>query len=210
MPNMSAAEHLKRLRSQRGWSQRDLADRVGIAQPVLSRYESGVSEPRFSTLLSILEVGDYELIGLLAPVTAEQCAAGEFDDLTDVEIAARVGRPAEDVRIWFAHYGDQLGMVSTQKAGEPARVAYGRPPRSRTAGRGEGAVSPAATHSARVMIRAGRDLAGALDPVTIDDGLAAPPSGHELDEVSEAIGVVRDNLNRAEKFIAELRTRPSP
>ena len=210
MPNMSAAEHLKRLRAQRGWSQRDLADRVGIAQPVLSRYESGISEPRFSTLLSILEVGDYELIGLLAPVTAEQCAAGEFDDLTDVEIAARVGRPVEDVRIWFAHYGDQLGMVSTQKAGEPARVAYGRPPRTRTQSHNETLVSPSAVHSARSMIHAGRDLASAVNPTVIDAGNAAPLSGHELDQVSEAIGVVRDKLNSAEKFIAELRTRPAP
>lgn len=210
MTNLTAAEHLKRLRAQRGWSQRDLADRAGIAQPVLSRYESGVSEPRFSTLLSILEIGDYALIGLLAPVTAEQCAAGEFDDMTDVEIATRVGRPAEDIRIWFAHFGSQLGMVSAQKPGEPMRVAYGRPPRTRTPGRNEAVISPSAVHSAQAMIHAGRDLAGALNPSTIEERLSAPLSGRELDEVSKAIGVVRDKLNRAEKFIAELRIRPSP
>ncbi|MBQ9056467.1 helix-turn-helix domain-containing protein [Rhodococcus sp. (in: high G+C Gram-positive bacteria)] len=209
MTNLTAAEHLKKLRAQRGWSQRDLADRAGIAQPVLSRYESGVSEPRFSTLLRILEIGGYELIVLLAPVTGEQCAAGEFDDLTDAEIGARVGRPAEDVRIWFAHFGGQLGMMSTQQAGEPVRVAYGRPPRARTRGRDEVAISPSAVRSAQAMIHAGRDLAGALNPLAVDEGLAAPLSGHELDEVSEAIAVVRDKLNRTEKFIAELRTRPS-
>lgn len=210
MTSMSAAEHLKKLRAQRNWSQRELASIAGIAQPVLSRYESGTAEPRFSSLLSILEAGDYELIGLLAPVTAEQCAAGEFDDLTDVEIAARVGRPAEDVRIWFAHYGAQLGMVSAQKAGEPVRVAYGRPPRTRTPARNETLVNISAVHSARAMIHAGRDLASAVNPAVIDAGNAAPLSGNELDEVSQAIGVVRDKLNRAEKSVGELRARPTP
>ena len=100
-------------------------------------------------------------------------------------------------------------MMSTQQAGEPVRVAYGRPPRARTRGRDEVAISPSAVRSAQAMIHAGRDLAGALNPLAVDEGLAAPLSGHELDEVSEAIAVVRDKLNRTEKFIAELRTRPS-
>lgn len=52
---------LKSGRQAKGWSQRELADRLGIEQPAISRYETGEREPRLDDLVVIvrtLGIGD--------------------------------------------------------------------------------------------------------------------------------------------------------
>jgi transcriptional regulator with XRE-family HTH domain len=53
---------LKEAREKRGWSQRDLASRVGIAQRHISGIESGKIVPRYDTLLELVRMLDRDLI----------------------------------------------------------------------------------------------------------------------------------------------------
>jgi transcriptional regulator with XRE-family HTH domain len=53
---------LKEARAQRGWSQRDLASRLGIAQRHISGIESGKIVPRYDTLLEIVRMLDRDLL----------------------------------------------------------------------------------------------------------------------------------------------------
>jgi len=49
-PRFAIVRELMALREQRGWSQRELADRAGMKQPQLARLETGQVEPRLDTL----------------------------------------------------------------------------------------------------------------------------------------------------------------
>jgi ribosome-binding protein aMBF1 (putative translation factor) len=49
-PRFVVVRQLIALREQRGWSQRELADRAGMKQPQLARLETGQVEPRLDTL----------------------------------------------------------------------------------------------------------------------------------------------------------------
>jgi transcriptional regulator with XRE-family HTH domain len=49
-------------RKKRGWSQRDLASRLGIGQRHISGIESGKIVPRYDTLLEIVRTIDRDLI----------------------------------------------------------------------------------------------------------------------------------------------------
>ena len=49
-------------RRMRGWSQRDLAGRLGIGQRHISGIESGKIVPRYDTLLEIVRTLDRDLI----------------------------------------------------------------------------------------------------------------------------------------------------
>jgi transcriptional regulator with XRE-family HTH domain len=49
-------------RKKRGWSQRDLASRLGIGQRHISGIESGKIVPRYDTLLEIVRTLDHDLM----------------------------------------------------------------------------------------------------------------------------------------------------
>ena len=53
---------LKETREKRGWSQRDLASRLGIAQRHISGIESGKIVPRYDTLLEFIRMLDRDLL----------------------------------------------------------------------------------------------------------------------------------------------------
>jgi transcriptional regulator with XRE-family HTH domain len=53
---------LIRARQQHGWSQRDLAGRLGVGQRHISGIESGKIVPRYDTLLEIVRTLDHDLI----------------------------------------------------------------------------------------------------------------------------------------------------
>jgi len=48
-------------RTNRGWTQRDLAERVGVSQPLIARLEAGDRDPRLSTLVAISRALDLPL-----------------------------------------------------------------------------------------------------------------------------------------------------
>jgi transcriptional regulator with XRE-family HTH domain len=49
-------------RKKRGWSQRDLASRLGSGQKHISGIESGKIVPRYDTLLEIIRTLDHDLV----------------------------------------------------------------------------------------------------------------------------------------------------
>jgi len=53
---------LTEARKRRGWSQRDLASRLGIGQRHISGIESGKIVPRYDTLLEIVRMLEHDLI----------------------------------------------------------------------------------------------------------------------------------------------------
>lgn len=53
---------LKQAREQRGWSQREMASRVGLTQTHISGIESGKIVPRYDTLLELVRALDRDLL----------------------------------------------------------------------------------------------------------------------------------------------------
>lgn len=53
---------LKDVREKRGWTQRDLASRLGLTQTHISGIESGKIVPRYDTLLELVRMLDSDLI----------------------------------------------------------------------------------------------------------------------------------------------------
>jgi transcriptional regulator with XRE-family HTH domain len=53
---------LKEVREKRGWTQRDLASRVGLTQTHISGIESGKIVPRYDTLLELVRILDRDLL----------------------------------------------------------------------------------------------------------------------------------------------------
>lgn len=58
---MTIGEKIKTLRKERGWSQGDLAEKLGVKPQNISRYEKGHVQPRESTLAIFAEVFDLPL-----------------------------------------------------------------------------------------------------------------------------------------------------
>ena len=53
---------LKEVREKRGWTQRDLASRLGLTQTHISGIESGKIVPRYDTLLELVRILDRDLL----------------------------------------------------------------------------------------------------------------------------------------------------
>jgi transcriptional regulator with XRE-family HTH domain len=53
---------LKEVRERRGWTQRDLARRLGLTQTHISGIESGKIVPRYDTLLELVRILDRDLL----------------------------------------------------------------------------------------------------------------------------------------------------
>jgi len=61
---MIVGERIKQLRQERGLTQLDLAERLGVAQPVVCRFERG-HDMRLSTLQRIAEALGVSMVDLL-------------------------------------------------------------------------------------------------------------------------------------------------
>lgn len=59
-------DRLRSLRQERGWTQADLAQRVGIGQQVLSGYETGRRTPSLETTLALARTLDVSVDDLVA------------------------------------------------------------------------------------------------------------------------------------------------
>ncbi|HEX8079183.1 MAG TPA: helix-turn-helix domain-containing protein [Jatrophihabitans sp.] len=68
---MLAHELLRSARLAAGLTQAQLAERAGVAQSVISVYESGRRQPALSTLTALIEAADQKLDIQLRPMSAE-------------------------------------------------------------------------------------------------------------------------------------------
>lgn len=58
---MNLNEKLQLLRKQNGYSQEQLADKIGIARQTISKWENGQSVPELNGLIALSEVFQSEL-----------------------------------------------------------------------------------------------------------------------------------------------------
>jgi transcriptional regulator with XRE-family HTH domain len=52
----SISENIKTLREKRGWTQHQLADRLGVEQSTISRWEAGTTKPVGLYLRSVMRL----------------------------------------------------------------------------------------------------------------------------------------------------------
>lgn len=76
---MNTGDRIQRCRKERGWTQKQLADRSGVPQAAISKIERGTVKPLFETVVRIagaFGLGLDELAGNAAPRTRKK---GEMD-----------------------------------------------------------------------------------------------------------------------------------
>jgi len=64
--NTSVGKNIRTLRHQRGWSQEDVANRLGISIPAFSKIETGVTDINLSRLEQIANIYEVNVINLLS------------------------------------------------------------------------------------------------------------------------------------------------
>jgi len=64
--NKSVGMNIRTLRHQHGWSQEDVANRLGISIPAFSKIETGVTDINLSRLEQIANVFEVNVVYLLA------------------------------------------------------------------------------------------------------------------------------------------------
>lgn len=89
----SVAEHIRDLRTARGFTQAELAQRVGAHQSEIARWESGKTIPSGETLLAIQRA----VRGVPGPEVFEAIAAGQYPG-TVAEVLAETGLTIDEFR----------------------------------------------------------------------------------------------------------------
>lgn len=64
--NKSVGKNIRALRHQHGWSQEDVANRLGISIPAFSKIETGVTDINLSRLEQIANIFDINVVNILA------------------------------------------------------------------------------------------------------------------------------------------------
>jgi hypothetical protein len=77
---VEAGELITEARRAAGLTQAELARRAGTSQPMVARYETGVSSPTVGTLRRVLRAAGQELVLAIRPVTPEELATSEETD----------------------------------------------------------------------------------------------------------------------------------
>ncbi|WP_233524403.1 helix-turn-helix domain-containing protein [Mucilaginibacter conchicola] len=70
--NKSAGKNIRALRHEHGWSQEDVANRLGISIPAFSKIETGVTDINLSRLEQIANIFEVSVVNLLSLDHAEE------------------------------------------------------------------------------------------------------------------------------------------
>jgi transcriptional regulator with XRE-family HTH domain len=62
----NVGKNIRTIRHQRGWSQEDVANRLGISIPAFSKIETGVTDINLSRLEQIANIYEINVVNLLA------------------------------------------------------------------------------------------------------------------------------------------------
>lgn len=76
--NIEHGLRLARFRKAAGLSQKELADRIGVAQPIISRYEKGqrkLYDDMLAELAAVLEITPNDILGITSSKTRDAEAA---------------------------------------------------------------------------------------------------------------------------------------
>lgn len=63
--NKSVGKNIRTLRHKRGWSQEDIANKLGISIPAFSKIETGVTDINLSRLEQISKIYEISVVSLL-------------------------------------------------------------------------------------------------------------------------------------------------
>jgi transcriptional regulator with XRE-family HTH domain len=112
-------ERIRELRLKRGWTQQQLAERVGIQQKQISSYERGANVPSGQTFIALAEAFGVSL-DYLAQISPHSSAQAAIADLDLLEKVQRVDRLDEHERALVKDVMDLVVLKSTvrQLAGE--------------------------------------------------------------------------------------------
>src|SRR3981081_1893363 len=69
--NKSIGKSIRAFRHQHGWSQEDVANRLGISIPAFSKIETGVTDINLSRLEQIADIYEIDVVQLLSMDTDE-------------------------------------------------------------------------------------------------------------------------------------------
>lgn len=64
--NKTIGKNIRTFRHQRGWSQEDVANRLGISIPAFSKIETGVTDINLSRLEQIANIYEVDVVQILA------------------------------------------------------------------------------------------------------------------------------------------------
>jgi transcriptional regulator with XRE-family HTH domain len=64
--NKTVGKNIRTIRHQRGWSQEDVANRLGISIPAFSKIETGVTDINLSRLEQIANIYEVNVVNLIA------------------------------------------------------------------------------------------------------------------------------------------------
>lgn len=64
--NKSIGQNIRTLRHRNGWSQEDVANRLGISIPAFSKIETGVTDINLSRLEQIADIYEIDVVQILA------------------------------------------------------------------------------------------------------------------------------------------------
>ena len=77
---MEFSQIVKQLRLERGWSQQEVAERVGLNKMTISQYENGKRKPSFEMIEALAEVFHVDLNYLLGFTDKIEKPAGDGTD----------------------------------------------------------------------------------------------------------------------------------
>jgi len=105
-------ERIRELRTKRGWTQQQLAERVGVQQKQISSYERGANIPSGQTFIALSEAFSVSL-DFLAQLSAHTSPQGAIADLDLLEKAQKVDRLDEHDRALVKDVMDLVVLKST-------------------------------------------------------------------------------------------------
>lgn len=124
---MTLGQRIRHLRQRRGWSQQELAERVGVRQKQISSYERNVNVPSgeiFIKLANAFEVSlDY--LAQRAPENAAQVTIADLDLLEKVQYVDRLGdedRAVVKEVMELVILKDRFRKLVGQSGGGPAEI----------------------------------------------------------------------------------------
>ena len=88
MTNKSMGEIISTLRKEKGMTQKDIADRLGITDKAVSKWERDIAFPDTATIPKLAEVLGVSVEELLQAKAAPVSAAGKADKILDLVLRA--------------------------------------------------------------------------------------------------------------------------
>jgi hypothetical protein len=89
---MTTGELIRSARLRAGYSQKELAQRLGVASSSIARWETDTVEPGFSTLRRVLQACGFDIPPVLVPYERDPQRDAQVQKLQDLGPQARMER----------------------------------------------------------------------------------------------------------------------